>query len=133
MIRCEIHVLVEACKKATPTYELEHLLEQLANMQSRAFAQGKQNARQEYEERNAEALIGGAGAAHKIVSRDAAFPPLRPEFNDKTGEHVTYVTEPKQVASRHTGPWAKQWRAYDRNFDRDVIGFFKQKSTSPAR
>ena len=33
MIRCEIYFLVEACKKATPKYELENLLEQLGNMQ----------------------------------------------------------------------------------------------------
>ena len=47
-----------------------------------------------------------------MVNKDAALPPLRLVFKDKTKEHVTYVTEPKQVA-------------YDPNFERDVIGFFK--------
>ena len=124
MIRCGNYFLKENCRKESPNYNVENLLEQLAKMQAKAMAQGKQKARTSYEEKIAEALIGGAGAAHNIVSRDAALPPLRLAFKDKTGEHVTYVTEPRQVAARHTEPWAKQWRAYDSTFQKEVVGFF---------
>ena len=94
-------------------------------MQVRALAEGKQKARQKHEDKIAEALVGGAGAAHKIVSRDSALPPLRLVFKDKTKDHVTYITEHIQVAARHTDPWAKQWKAYDREFNKTVINFFK--------
>ena len=94
-------------------------------MQADALAQGKHTARQSYEEQIANSVVVGACAAHKIVSRDAGLPPLRMVFKDKTKDHITYVTEPIQVAARHTEPWTTQWRAYDRNFERDVIGFFK--------
>ena len=124
-IRCEIYFLIENCKaKDKPEYNLENLLEHLTKMQTKALAQGKIKARTNYENRISESLVGGAGAAHKIISRDAALPPLRLAFKDKTEEHITYVTEPRQVAARHTEPWAKQWRAFDKNFQNNIVKFF---------
>ena len=79
MIRCEIYLLVDAFQRGQPTeFDFTNLLTQLGNMANKALQQGKKKAREDYESRIAEALIGGAGAAHKIVSRDSALPPPTP-------------------------------------------------------
>ena len=75
-------------------------------MTNRALEKGKQIAKQDYEGKIAEALIGGAGASHKIVSRDSALPPLQLVFHKTVQGNKSYVTDPIEVAKLHTEPWS---------------------------
>ena len=90
-------------------------------MANKALQQGKKKAKEDYESRIAEALIGGAGAAHKIVSRDSALPPLRLCFKLRVNGEISYATDPIKVAELYTKPWCEEWKAYDKHFNNNIV------------
>ena len=60
-----------------------------------------------------------------MTAIDAALPPLRLVIEEKSKEGKTYITAPIEVATKHTEPWAKQWKADSPEYYK-VVAFFQQ-------
>jgi hypothetical protein len=93
--------------------DLHKLMKHAAN---RALEKGKQKAREAYGTHIAQALIDGAGPAHKITAIDHALPPLRLVIEERTKDGKQYTTDPIKVATTHTEPFAKTWGAYYKGY-----------------
>ena len=91
----------------------------------RAQKLGKTKGRTAYEEFVAKALVGGAGLGHKLAKADSALPPLRLVFKEVKSGETTFITEPREVAIRHSKPWETIWNANDIHFDSTVVPFFR--------
>ena len=124
VIPCEIGFLAEAIGYQQ-NYNMDNLQAELDNMVQSARDQGKKKTNEAHEEIMAMALNNGAVSAHKMVSIGSALAPPRLCFEDKAGEHTTFVTDPTQVAARHTETWSKTWNAFDANFSTKVVQIFK--------
>ena len=99
--KCEIFFLLESITSNLAFYltDLEGLLDQVVR---KAMAQGKSKAKETYTQHIAWALMHGAGPILKMTAIGSAIPPLRLIFKEKKGEHINYVTDPRQFAARHT-------------------------------
>ena len=68
-----------------------------------------------------------AGAAHKMTAIYSALPPLRLAIKQKNKQGQTgYITEPNEVARIHSEPWAGEWKAYDPEFEKTFVPFFRK-------
>ena len=96
------------------------------NAANRALEKGEQTAREADGNHVAQALIDGAGPAHKMTAIDHALPPLRLVFEEQTNEGKQYTTDPIQVAQKHTNPWATILGADDPSYTKHVVEYFKK-------
>ena len=62
---------------------------------------------------------------HKLISRDSGRPHLRLVIKDKKDKHIDFITDPIDVAARHTQPCANTWNAYNPDFGENVVKYVK--------
>ena len=94
-------------------------------IKNRSFEKGRQKAKKAYEDRITQALINGAGPAHRMTAVDHMLPPLRLTVEKTTKEGKTFITDPIEVAKEHSKPWKSEWRAFDPSYHNNVVKFFK--------
>ena len=129
-IKVEPIFLIEAFEKQEPynAKDIQKLFDLITN---RALGKGKQKAKEALEERISNALMNGAGPAHRMTAVDHALPPLRLTIEKQltTGPHPRdrcFITDPIEVAKEHSAPWANEWGANFEGFQKEVARYFIQ-------
>ncbi len=75
----------------------------------KVLASNANRRREEFEEWLANALKGGARAAHRFISQDCAAPPLQLTVQKWVNEKRIVVSDPDEVAESYASPWRKEW------------------------
>ena len=124
--KCETLFLMDAIERNSP-YDLNDLMKLTEAMVEKATSNGKKKAREAFEEKVAQSLRDGAGAAHKMTAIDSTLPPLRLAIRQKNKQGQTrYITEPNEVVRIHSEPSAGEWKAYDPDFEKTFVPFLKK-------
>ena len=116
--------MVEATQ-TTGKYDATNLQTLVGKMVRLALEKGKDKAKRAFEAKLEVALKGGAGPAHKMTAVDHSLPPLRLIFEEKSETGKVFITDPIQVAAKHTIPWCSIWGAYDAKTQQVNAEFFK--------
>ena len=73
-VKVEISFLIDAFE-SRGKYKTDELQDLVKTIKNRCFEKGRQKAKQAYEDRLTQALLNGAGPAHRMTAIDHMLPP----------------------------------------------------------
>ncbi len=112
---------------ATSTDEAAALVDGLLKS---SIAAGYERRKRGFDDWLAEALNGGARAAHRHIGKDGQPPPLQLVLTQGTGARRRVISEPDEVANIHAAPWRTRWECGDPQAAASEVSLIRSRRTA---